>query len=91
LAELHRIRGKILLKRDAANPAPAEEAFLTAIAVAQQQKARSFELRGRANVRTLGGARASEALSAHEPSRRSPCGSRPCSRRLFDDIGIPGD
>ena len=44
-AFLHRIRGEILLKRDPANTAPAEEAFLTAIAVAQQQKARSFELR----------------------------------------------
>jgi len=44
-ALLHRLRGEILLKRDPANPAPAEEAFLTAIAVAQQQKAQSFELR----------------------------------------------
>jgi predicted ATPase len=43
-AFLHRIRGEILLKRDPANSAPAEEAFLTAIAVAQQQKAKSFEL-----------------------------------------------
>ena len=43
-AFLHRIRGEILLKRDPANTAPAEEAFLTAIAVAQQQKAKSFEL-----------------------------------------------
>jgi predicted ATPase len=43
-ALLHRIRGAILLKRDPANPAPAEEAFLAAIAVAQAQKARSFEL-----------------------------------------------
>jgi class 3 adenylate cyclase/predicted ATPase len=42
---LHRIRGEILLKRDPANTEPAEEAFLTAIAIAQQQKARSFELR----------------------------------------------
>ena len=43
-AELHRIRGEILLKLDPANPKPAEEAFLTAIAIAQRQKARSFEL-----------------------------------------------
>ena len=43
-AFLYRLRGEILLKRDPANTAPAEEAFLTAIAVAQQQKARSFEL-----------------------------------------------
>jgi predicted ATPase len=44
-AFLHRIRGEILLKRDPADTAPAEEAFLTAIAVAQEQKARSFGLR----------------------------------------------
>ena len=44
-AELHRIRGELLLKRDPANPAPAEEAFHTAIAVACEQGTRSFELR----------------------------------------------
>jgi class 3 adenylate cyclase/predicted ATPase len=43
-ALLHRIRGEILLKRERANPAPAEEAFLAAIAVSQAQKVRSFEL-----------------------------------------------
>ena len=40
-----RVRGEILLRRDPANTAPAEEAFLSAIAVAREQKARSFELR----------------------------------------------
>ena len=44
-AELHRVRGEMLLKRDPADPAPAEEAFQTAIAVAQRQGTRSFELR----------------------------------------------
>ena len=44
-AELNRVRGEILLQRDPANPAPAEEAFLTAIAVAKRQGTRSFELR----------------------------------------------
>ena len=46
-APLHQIRGEVLLKRDPTNAAPAEEAFLTAIAIAiaRQQKARSFELR----------------------------------------------
>jgi predicted ATPase len=44
-AFLHHCRGEILLKRDPANTAPVEDAFLTAIAIAQQQKARSFELR----------------------------------------------
>jgi hypothetical protein len=43
--ELHRTRGDILLRRDPANPAPAEEALLIAIAVAGRQGTRSFELR----------------------------------------------
>jgi predicted ATPase len=41
---LHRLRGEILLKRDPANPAPAEEAFQTAIAIAEEQGARSYVL-----------------------------------------------
>ena len=44
-AELHRARGEILLERDPTNFAPAEDAFLAAIAVAKQQATRSFELR----------------------------------------------
>ena len=44
-AELHRVRGEILLARDPANPAPVEEALLTAVAVAKRQGTRSFELR----------------------------------------------
>jgi predicted ATPase len=52
-AESHRVRGDILLKRDPANTAPAEEAFLTAIAIAQQQKARSFELRAALSLAKL--------------------------------------
>jgi predicted ATPase len=52
-AESHRIRGEILLKRDPANTAPAEEAFRTAITIAQQQKARSFELRAAMSMARL--------------------------------------
>ena len=37
-ALFHRIRGEILLKRDPMKIAPAEEAFLTGIAIAQQQR-----------------------------------------------------
>jgi predicted ATPase len=44
-AEMHRIRAEILLKRDPADPTAAEKGFQTAIAIAQSQKARSFELR----------------------------------------------
>ena len=43
--EMHRIRAGILLKRDPANTAAAEQSLQAAIAVAQSQKARSFELR----------------------------------------------
>ena len=52
-AFLHRIRGEILLKCEPANTAPAEEAFLTAIAIAQKQKARSFELRAAMSLARL--------------------------------------
>jgi predicted ATPase len=52
-AEAHRIHGEILLKGDAANTAPAEEAFLAAIAIAQQQKAKSFELRAALSLAKL--------------------------------------
>jgi hypothetical protein len=41
---LHRLRGEILLKRDPANPASAEDAYRTAIATANEQGARSYEL-----------------------------------------------
>jgi len=52
-AGLHRIRGEILLKQNPAGPAPAEAAFLAAIAVARQQKARSFELRAALSLAKL--------------------------------------
>jgi predicted ATPase len=43
-AELHRLRGEMLLRRNPGNPGPVEEAFETAIAVAHKQGTRSFEL-----------------------------------------------
>src|SRR5215831_2267677 len=52
-AFLHRLHGEILLKRDPANTAPAEDALLTAIALAQQQKARSFGLRAALDLARL--------------------------------------
>jgi predicted ATPase len=51
--EFHRTRGAILLAQDSADPAPAEAAFLTAIAVAREQKARSFELRAALSLAKL--------------------------------------
>jgi predicted ATPase len=52
-AELHRARGDILLKRDPADPAPAEEAFQTAIAAAKHQGTRSFGLRAALSLAKL--------------------------------------
>jgi predicted ATPase len=52
-AELHRVRGEMLLKHDPATPAPAEEALKTAIAVAKQQGTRSFELRAALSLARL--------------------------------------
>ena len=52
-AFLQRIRGDILLKRDWTNTLPAVEAFRTAIATAQQQKAHSFELRAAMSLARL--------------------------------------
>src|ERR1700722_4152860 len=52
-AELHRVRGEIVLKRDPTNPTPAEEAFLTAIAVAKRQSTRSFGLRAALSLTNL--------------------------------------
>ena len=76
-AELHRARGEILLKRDPANPAPAEDAFLTAIAVAKQQATRSFELRAALSLAKL--------YPVDRPPRRRPRRPRARARRLRAD------
>jgi predicted ATPase len=52
-AEIHRTRGEVLLKQNPADPPAVEAAFLAAIAVAQQQKARSFELRAALSLAKL--------------------------------------
>ena len=52
-AEIRRARGEILFKQNPANPGPAEDAFLAAIAIAQAQKARSFELRAALSLAKL--------------------------------------
>src|SRR6516165_4417409 len=52
-AEMHRIRAEILLKRDRADTAAAEQSLQTAIAIAQSQKARSFELRAALSLAKL--------------------------------------
>ena len=52
-AEIHRIRAEILLKRDPASTAAAEQSLQAAIAIAQSQKARSFELRAALSLAKL--------------------------------------
>ncbi len=52
-AELHRARGDMLLRRDPANPAPAQDALLSAIAVAKRQGTRSFALRAALSLAKL--------------------------------------
>src|SRR6516165_2889393 len=52
-AEMHRIRGDILLKRDPADTAAAEQSLQAAIAIAQSQKTRSFELRAALSLAKL--------------------------------------
>jgi class 3 adenylate cyclase/predicted ATPase len=52
-AHLHKLHGEALLKRNPKNAEAAEAAFLTAIAVARQQNARSFELRAALSLAKL--------------------------------------
>ena len=66
-----------------ADPRRAEDAYLTAIAIAKQQ--------GSAQLRTARGARARQALPIDRPPRRSPRGPRARARRLFADAGNAGD
>jgi predicted ATPase len=44
-AELHRLKGELLLGRDIANAAAAEQAFHSALVISRQQRAKSWELR----------------------------------------------
>jgi predicted ATPase len=52
-AEMHRSRAEILLKRDPADTAAAEQSLHVAIAIAQSQKALSFELRAALSLAKL--------------------------------------
>jgi predicted ATPase len=52
-AEIHRIRGEIMLKRDPADTAAVEQSLQAAIAIAQAQEARSFELRAALSLAKL--------------------------------------
>jgi predicted ATPase len=69
-AFLHRLRGEILLKRNPVNTAPAEDAYRTAIAIAKQQGARSYELLASLSLAKLyqSNARPAEAYAIIAPA-----------------------
>jgi predicted ATPase len=71
----------MLLKRDSANPAPAEEAFHAAIAAARRQATRSFELRAALSLARLhqstGRAADAHAVLAPAPEGFSPVPETP--------------
>jgi predicted ATPase len=52
-AEVHRVKGELLLAKDASNAAQAEQSFRTAIEIAQKQKAKSWELRATTSLARL--------------------------------------
>jgi len=52
-AEIHRLRAAILLQRDPADTVAAEQSLQAAIAIAQSQKARSYELRAALSLAKL--------------------------------------
>jgi tetratricopeptide (TPR) repeat protein len=52
-AELHRLHGELLLMQDAAGGAEAERSFRTAIDVAREQRAKSWELRATTSLARL--------------------------------------
>jgi hypothetical protein len=52
-AEMHRLKGELLLARDSSNAAQAEKSFRTAIEVARKQHAKSWELRATTSLARL--------------------------------------
>ena len=82
-ALLHRIRGDILLKVRPDDPAPAEQAFLAAIAVAHEQGARSFCLQAALKLAKLyqSTAQPVEAHAVLAPALEAPRNSRKLRRR----------
>jgi predicted ATPase len=52
-AEMHRVKGELLLAKDASNAAQAEQSFRAAIEIARRQKAKSWELRATTSLAGL--------------------------------------
>ena len=52
-AEVHRVKGELLLAQDASNAAQAEQSFRTAIEISRKQHAKSWELRATTSLARL--------------------------------------
>jgi predicted ATPase len=52
-AEMHRVKGELLLAQDASNTAQAEKSFRTAIEIPRRQHGKSWELRTTASLARL--------------------------------------
>jgi len=52
-AEVHRLKGELLLAQDASNAAPAVQCFRTALDISRRQKAKSWELRATTSLARL--------------------------------------
>ena len=52
-AEVHRLKGELLLNQDASNVVQAEKCFSTAIEISRNQKAKSWELRSATSLAAL--------------------------------------
>jgi tetratricopeptide (TPR) repeat protein len=52
-AEVHRLRGELLLAQDSSNAAHSEKSFRTAIEIARKQRAKSWELRATTSLARL--------------------------------------
>ncbi len=52
-AEVHRLKGELLLAQDASNAAQAEQSFRTAIEISRRQNAKSWELRATTSLARL--------------------------------------
>jgi predicted ATPase len=80
-AELHRVRGEMLLKSDSANLMPAEAAFSRAVEIAREQGTRSFGLRAALSLaklyRSTGGPDAAYAVLAPALEGFSPTPEMP--------------
>jgi predicted ATPase len=52
-AEVHRLKGELLLMQDASNSAQAEQSFRAAIEISRKQHAKSWELRATTSLARL--------------------------------------